>query len=215
MIGISIFADTLGSIAVHRVSTSWPWYVVRGAGFVAAGLLILLMLSGIGQVTGLTYRFFEPIKAWAIHKALAYGLLFSILVHVSFLLIDKYIPFSLTQVLVPFASTYNNKSTVFGLHLGVLGVAAGIIAAYFIVMIVASSLKWIDTKKRVWRNLHFFSYAGALLVLIHAALVGSDLRYGAFRNLWFLIGGLVGLAVLSRVWRARTLLRRESSAPKP
>ena len=40
------------SIASHRVVTSWPWYIVRGAGFVAAGLIVLLMLSGIGQGLG-------------------------------------------------------------------------------------------------------------------------------------------------------------------
>ena len=48
-------------VVVQRVSASWPWYIIRGAGFVAAGLLILLMLSGIGQVTGITYRFIEPV----------------------------------------------------------------------------------------------------------------------------------------------------------
>jgi len=46
------------------------------------GLLILLMLSGIGQVTGLTYKIVEPVKAWVIHKALALALCGAIVVHV-------------------------------------------------------------------------------------------------------------------------------------
>jgi predicted ferric reductase len=165
------------------------------------------MLSGIGQVTGLTYRFFEPVKAWAIHKALAYALLFSIFVHIVFLLIDKYLPFSLLQVLVPFASTYNNKTSLLGMPLGWFGVAAGILAMYGIVLIVASSLKWIDTRKRAWRGIHYVSYAAMLLVFIHSLSVGTDVRYGSFRAIWLLVALVLVAAVVTRLWRARTLKR--------
>jgi hypothetical protein len=74
MIHIAYLAVSSIHIATHRVASSWPWYIIRAAGFTAAGLIILLMLSGIGQVTGFTYRFIAPIKAWAIHKALALAL---------------------------------------------------------------------------------------------------------------------------------------------
>ena len=157
----------VAQVAVHRVAASWPWYVVRGAGFVAAGLLILLMLSGIGQVTGLTYRFIEPVKAWAVHKALALALVGTIIVHVGFLLIDKYLPFSLVQVLVPFASHYNNKTSWLGLPLAILGVTMGILAMYAVVIVVATSLGWIDSKKRLWRRTHYLSYAIITLVFLH------------------------------------------------
>jgi predicted ferric reductase len=195
------------SIASHRVVTSWPWYIVRGAGFVAAGLIVLLMLSGIGQVTGLTYRFFEPVKAWAIHKALAYALLAAIAIHVIFLLIDKFLPFSLLQVLVPFVSTYNNKTTLFGLSLGIFGVAFGILAMYGVIIVVASSLKWIDTRKKLWRRTHYVSYAVAGLVFLHALIVGTDVRYGIFRLGWLFLGFIVVAAIITRIWRAKTLVK--------
>jgi sulfoxide reductase heme-binding subunit YedZ len=209
MIGIeALLADTsVGGTAFHRVVTSWPWYVIRAAGFVAAGLLVLLMLSGIGQVTGLTYRFFEPVKAWAIHKALAYALVFSIAVHVVFLLIDKFLPFSVIQVLVPFASTYNNKTSLFGLSLGFLGVAAGILAMYGVIVIVFSSLGWIDTRKRTWRKLHYISYVVAVLVFLHALLTGTDVRNGIFRAAWLALGAIVAVGIVIRLWRARTLIQ--------
>lgn len=209
MNSLALLADnSVVGIAANRVVSSWPWYVVRAAGFVAAGLLVLLMLSGIGQVTGLTYRFFEPIKAWAIHKAFAYALVFSIAVHVIFLLIDKFVPFSLIQVLVPFTSTYNNKTTLLGFSLGFLGVAVGIIAMYGVVILVLTSLKWIDTKKRLWRNTHYISYGVAFLVFLHALLTGTDIRYGKFRDAWLLLGAIVVMGVIMRLWRSRTLLKR-------
>lgn len=202
------FAASTVQIATNRVEASWPWYAIRAAGFTAAGLLILLMISGIGQVTGLTYRFLEPVKAWAVHKALAFALLGAIFLHVAFLIIDKYLPFSFAQVLVPFVSHYNNGTTLAGIALGSVAVALGIFAAYGVIIIVLSSLKWIDTKKHTWRWLHYLSYVVMLFVFLHALYTGSDLKYGTFRAFWILLGLIVVLAVVSRLDRAGTLKRK-------
>lgn len=195
-------------LATQRVGASWPWYVIRGAGFVAAGLLILLMLSGIGQVTGIIYRIVDPIKAWAIHKALAYALCASIAIHAGFLLIDKYVRFSLTQILVPFASHYNNGTKLGGIPLGALAVTLGITAMYGVAIVVASSLGWIDTKKKAWRKLHYISYAVFLLVFLHALYIGSDLKYGTFREAWIAAGFIVVLGIVARLWRAGTVKKQ-------
>jgi predicted ferric reductase len=207
MIEIVAAASTV-TVVSHRVSESWPWYVIRGAGFVAAGLIILLMLSGIGQVTGLSYRYIEPIKAWAIHKALAYALCVSIVIHVGFLLIDKFVPFSLVQILVPFASHYNNGTKFAGISFGSIAVTLGVLAMYGVAIIVASSLGWIDTKKKAWRKLHYISYLVALFVFIHAVSAGSDLKYGTFREVWICTGMVVVLAIILRLWRAGTVKKK-------
>jgi predicted ferric reductase len=199
------FGSSEVQLATSRVAASWTWYVIRAAGFVAAGLLILLMLSGIGQVTGLTYKLIAPIKAWAIHKALAFALCAAIVVHVGFLLVDHFMPFSLVQVLVPFVSHYSNGTRLFGIGLSSIAVALGILAAYGVAVIVLSSLGWIDTKQGIWRKLHYISYFVMIAVFIHALGVGSDLKYGLFRSAWIFIAGILVIAVLSRLWRARTL----------
>lgn len=195
----------IAGTATARVATSWPWYVIRAAGFVAAGLLILLMLSGIGQVTGLTYKIVEPVKAWAIHKALALALCGAIVVHVGFLLIDHYLPFTFAQAFIPFVSHYSNHTTLLGVGLSSIAVALGILAAYCVVIIVASSIGWIDSKKDMKRRLHYLSYFVIIAVFIHALGVGSDLKYGAFRSVWLFVGGILALGVASRLRRAGTL----------
>lgn len=199
----------LATLAADRFVASWPWYIVRAAGFVAAGLLFLLMFSGIGQVTGFTYRFIEPIKAWALHKALAFALAASIAVHVLFLLIDKYLPFTIQQILVPFASDYSNKVPLFGLALGGAAVALGVLAMYGVALIILSSLGWIDTKKGVWRILHYLGYVVMLFVFLHALAAGSDLKYGTFRAAWIAVGLVLVIAVISRLWRAGTLRKQK------
>jgi hypothetical protein len=114
-------ADNL-QLAINRATHTWKWYVVRASGFLSAGLLFLLMLSGIGQVTGLTYQYIEPLKAWAIHKAMAITLCISIVIHAFFILIDTFVHFSLKQILLPFQSSYTTGAKVFGISIGSWGV---------------------------------------------------------------------------------------------
>jgi methionine sulfoxide reductase heme-binding subunit len=206
---MSLVALSEASLAASRVGSVWEWYIIRAAGFTAAGLLILLMLSGIGQVTGLTYRFLEPIKAWAVHKAMALALCAAILVHIIFLILDHYISFSIPQVLIPFLSQYSNHSSLFGISLATVGVASGILAAYGVAVIVLSSLYWMDSKPKTWHWLHYLSYFVILAVFIHALGTGSDLRYGLFRTAWILVFVVVLIAILSRLWRTGTLRKRE------
>lgn len=193
------------SVISHRLSESGLYYVVRGAGFTAAGLLILLMFSGIGQVTGMTYRYFEPVKAWMMHKALALSLCAAISLHIVSLLFDRHFDFSLTQVLVPLTNTYNNGTSVIGLFTDTSAVSVGILAMYFVAIIVASSLGWIDKHKRLWHWLHYLSYATISLVGLHALGTGTDLREGSYRVLWILSMAVVAAAIVTRIIRAGTL----------
>ena len=117
------------SIALDRIATTWPWYIVRGAGFVAAFLIFLLMLSGIGLVTGHIYRLFEPIKAWAVHRALGIALCVSVAVHMIFLLIDHSLPFTFPQLFIPFIASYKT-----------FWVGLGVLSMYLVALVVASSL---------------------------------------------------------------------------
>jgi sulfoxide reductase heme-binding subunit YedZ len=209
-----IFPDVIMAsdvtVASQRVGALWTWYIIRAAGFTAAGLIVLLMLSGIGQVTGLTFRFIEPIKAWIVHKTLAYALLIAITIHIGFLLIDHYIHFSVAQLFIPFLSTYNNKTQLPGLPLGKFAVSFGVLALYGVIIVVLSSLYWIDSKKRRWKLLHYISYVVALLVFLHALYAGSDIRYGLFRTAWIGLGVIVTIGVIMRLARVGSLKRKKS-----
>lgn len=189
----------------QRISQNWPWYIIRGSGFAGVGLLIIIMLSGIGMVTGLTYRFLEPVKAWAVHKALSIALLVVIALHIGFLLVDHFQRFSLLQLFVPFLNRYTNQTSLLGIPFGPLAIALGIFAMYGCVAIVVSSLGWIDSKRTAWRYIHYLSYLVMLAVFVHALYSGTDVRYGTFRAAF--IGGflLVLLGVISRLARSGTL----------
>jgi predicted ferric reductase len=204
---LSLTASGEIGAAASRVGNNWTWYIIRGAGLASAGLMILLMISGIAQVTGLMYRLVEPIKAWLIHKTLGISLLVTVAVHIFFLLFDHFMPFNLAQILIPFVSHYSNGSTILSVGLGGIAVALGILAMYGIVVIVASSLGWIDSHKGLWQKLHYVSYFVLFAVLIHALGTGSDLKYGTFRAGWLALSVVLAGLLGYRLWRAGSLRR--------
>lgn len=183
-----------------RAQSSWPWYITRASGFVAAISLVVLMLSGVGFITGRTFRFLEPLTAWATHKAVAYVFGVSVLVHGVALLFDKYVPFTIAQVLVPFLSHYK-EVTFMGHNIGSLYVALGVIATYLILAIILTSILWIDKKPHAWKSIHFLAYLTMIFVFFHALYVGTDLMSGVFRILWIILGLGVAIAIVSRLRR--------------
>ncbi len=195
--------QSLTDIILAKVESSWPWYVVRASGLVAGVSLVILMLSGIGAVTGHTFRFLEPLTAWATHRALGIVLAVSTAIHVVTLLFDQFVPFNVTQLLVPWASQYK-PLIVFGINLGSVFVALGILAFYVALAVVVSSLFWIDKKQKIWKFLHIASYFVIAAVFFHALFLGTDTSGGLGRLAWVAGGGLVLLAILVRLRRVGT-----------
>ncbi len=191
---------TVSKRLATRAKLSWPWYITRAAGFVAAGSLALLMLSGVGFITGTSFKFLEPLTAWATHKAIAYVFAISGTIHVVALLFDKYVPFTIAQVLVPFLSHYREIS-IAGHHLGSLYVALGVFSMYFVLAIILTSILWVDKKPHTWKMFHFLAYLTMIFVFFHALYLGTDLMHGIFRILWIIIGVAIAIAIIYRLRR--------------
>jgi hypothetical protein len=196
-------ATSLPQSAGQKLKKSWPWYVTRGSGLVAATALILLLLSGIGFITGTTFRFLEPLSAWLTHRALGIAFAISVAIHVLVLLFDKHQRFSIIDILIPFVSDF--KPVEFGgIKLGSLYLALGILALYGTIAVVATSLLWIDKKPFIWRLVHYLSYGIMTAVYVHALYLGTDIKNGVFRILWYGLGILLVVALAFRAWRIGT-----------
>ncbi len=199
----TIEGPTVSDKVIEQAKHSWPWYVARGSGFIAAITLVLLMLSGIGQITGQTYRFLEPLAAWASHRALGILFLVSIILHMFVFLFDKFIAFSILDILIPWFSDFK-PVTMFGINLGSFYLALGIVAFYLSLLIVVTSLLIINKKPKSWKLLHLLSYLLMLFVFFHALLIGTDLAQGWIKGVWIVLGNLLSFAVIVRTWRAYT-----------
>lgn len=195
----SIFAVSLTS----RLAESWAWYVCRGSGILAAILLFVLIASGIGLLTGFTYRIFEPLKAWSVHRALGIALAVSIIIHVVVLLFDTYTTFSIVDLLVPFASKFS-PVTILGIQLGSFYLALGIIALYITLAIVLTSIFWIQKKSHFWHLIHFLSYLVMIFVFVHALFIGTDMKNVIGKVLWWTGAAILFFLVIKRISRAGT-----------
>ena len=196
----SVQGQSVTQRLANRARSSWPWYITRAAGLLAAFTLVLLILSGVGLITGYTFRFFEPLTAWAVHRAIGITFGVSVLVHIGALLFDKFVPFSILQALVPFLSPYR-PLTIAGYHLGSLYVALGILAFYGLALIIITSLFIMDRRPRLWKAVHILSYLVVAMVFVHALFIGTDLAHGSFRAAWLIFGGLLLVAILMRLRR--------------
>lgn len=200
----TIPGETVAEKITKRTKTSWPWYLSRASGLVAAVSLVILMLSGIGQVTGVTFKFLEPLTAWATHRALGIAFSVSIFLHIFSLLFDHFININILHLFIPWLSDYK-PVTIFGLKLGSLYIALGVLALYGSIIVVLSSLLWVDKKPYIWKLIHLLSYAVMLMVFVHALYLGTDLMHGWLRWLWISVGLGVVIAIIHRLKRAKTL----------
>ena len=184
--------------SLEIITHSWPWYLTRSAGLISLSLLILVVLMGIGQVTGYTYRILEPIKAWRLHKTISLALIGTLFLHLFSLLFDRYQPFSLIELFLPLASTYR-PLTIGGISLGSVFISLGIIGFYACLAIIISSL-WFMKSKRAWKLIHFLAYLLLPCVLIHSAYIGTDMASPWIKYpVWVAVIALI-LGTISRGW---------------
>ena len=152
------------------------WYLSRATAFVSLSLLWLSMALGLG-ITNKMARIWPGAPAtFAIHEYVSLlGLAFA-LFHALVILGDKYINFTLTQLLVPF-STLEYKP--FWVGLGQLGFYLwALVALSFYIRPVIG--------QKFWRAIHYLSFGMYVLGLFHGIFSGSDSSLGwAQQYYWF------------------------------
>lgn len=160
------------------------WYVSRASAIVAWVLLTATVLWGVLLSTRVLRAADNPAWLKDLHRYLSGIAILMTLMHVGSLLLDPFLRdhsgFTIAAALVPFASEFKP-----------LPVALGIVALYLLAAIALSSLAISRLPRRVWKGLHYLSYAVVVLVTFHAALAGSD------RGAWWYIVVSTALIVVT------------------
>ncbi len=162
-------------------TTNIPWYISRAAGLSAYVLLWLNIALGLvirdGASTGTLPRW----RLYDLHQFTAPLGLGLLALHVSSLLWDSYVGFSLPQLVVPMLSAYRP-----------IQVTLGILAMYLLLVITLSSYLEHRIGHRTWRILHYLSVPAYILSLYHAVLSGTDSR-----NPWAVALYLISFVILA------------------
>jgi methionine sulfoxide reductase heme-binding subunit len=180
-------------------STTITWYAARAGGLVAFCLLTASVVLGLTMSGHARLRRWPRFALEDVHRFV--GLLTGVFVgvHGLALLLDTYLPFSLTDLLVPGTAPYRPLATGLGV------VAAELLAALAVTNRYRKRLSY-----AFWRRAHYLGFAVWALALVHGVAAGSDANTVWGGSLFVACGATVaGLTV----WRA--LKPRAKARPVP
>lgn len=174
------------------------WYLTRAAGIVAFILLWLSVLGGLLQSTGLLTRVMRPATATDLHNSISIWAIYTTTFHMIVLLWDHESPFTLTQLLVPFAGSYRPML-----------MALGMAGAYLTLLATISSYFRTNLGPTLWRKLHLLSLVGFLAALVHGLAAGTDTHdlLGLYASSGISVLGLT-------LYRAYLGVRRHATSPR-
>ena len=145
------------------MNTHLWWYVARASGIVGWALVTASVVYGLWVSLRLTRK--HPRPAWVLdlHRFLGGLSVVFVGVHLAGLVADSYAHFGLSELLVPFASTW--KPTA---------VAWGIVGVYLLVAVEATSLLMRRLPRKIWHAIHLSSYGIFVVSTIHMFTAGTD-----------------------------------------
>jgi predicted ferric reductase len=162
------------------------WYLTRASALVSYALLWWSMALGLAITNRMARAWPGGPTVCDLHEhASLLGLGFA-LVHALSLLGDQYIGYSLGQILVPFSNTAYRP----------LWVGIGQISMYLMVAVTLSFYVRQQIGTRMWRLIHYLSFAGFGLALAHGIWSGTDSAAGWATWMYTASGlSLVGLTI--------------------
>jgi sulfoxide reductase heme-binding subunit YedZ len=172
---------------MHVTSSPALWYAARASGVAAYVVLSIVVCLGLTLGGKAQSRRWPRFSVEDVHRfgGLLVGSLIG--VHVLTIAADSFLPFSLTQLLVPFTSSYRPLWTGLGIAAAELLLALAITNHY---------------RKRLpysfWRKAHYLNFVVWSLASVHGLMSGTD-RGAAW--LAILYGVSVASVLMLLVWR--------------
>jgi methionine sulfoxide reductase heme-binding subunit len=166
------------------------WYLMRGSGLVALLLFTLTVTLGVVGVTRLQSPRWPRLVTGELHRNVALLATCFLALHVGTALVDSWVGLGWIGALVPFHSKYRP-----------LWLGFGVLSFDLFLAILASSLLRRRVGARVWRLIHWGTWAMWPLALIHALGSGTDSTHGWGFAICVICIATVGSAL---IWRVRT-----------
>lgn len=190
-------AGAVNSLFAVDSVQAW-WYVTRAAGLTSYILLWLSMVWGMAISTRILSPAVEGTYTYDFHEFLSLLGLGFVLLHVIVLLLDRFLPFSIWQVLVPFVDSYRP-----------LWVGLGVIGFYIFLLVTVTFYMRQAIGSKAFRSIHTLSLIGYLGATLHGFFAGTDSALPMTRIIY--VGTFLGVVFLTAYW----LVARALSGPAP
>jgi predicted ferric reductase len=184
----SVFLAT-GSGAWVRQNLSWLfaadtvqvwWYVTRAAGIIAYLLLWLSTAWGLAVPAKMLDGLLERWATFDFHQFISLLAIGFLGLHIGVLALDRYLPYSGLQILVPFLSPYRP-----------LWVGIGVISFYLILLVTITYYVRTRIGMRAFRAIHLLSFLAYLGATLHGLYSGTDSPLVAMQLLYEVTGLVV------------------------
>ena len=139
------------------------WYAAWAGGILAYLLLTASVALGLLMSGKVRLKRWPRFALEDVHRFIGILAGLFVAIHGGALLVDSFVPFSLTQVFVPGTSSYRP-----------LAVGSGVVAAELLAALAISNHYRRRIPHGVWRRLHMLNFAVWALALIHGLTAGTD-----------------------------------------
>ena len=184
------------------------WYLARAAGFTA--LIAATASVALGAMSSSTrardpQRLDRRILRQLAHRSAAVVTLAMLALHVSLLVLDRYIDLTLSGALLPLTAGYRP-----------IALAFGTLATYGLLLVAATGaargrLAGSDEAARTWRTVHLSAYVVWALAIGHGILAGTDTGLSWS---WALYGGCAATVLVAGTIRLGAVVVHHA-APLP
>jgi DMSO/TMAO reductase YedYZ heme-binding membrane subunit len=144
-----------------------PWYTTRISALLSYLALSASTIYGLLLSTKLLDRVAHRPVSFTLHQDLAGIGIALALVHAAVLMIDRSVPYTPFEVVIPFAGPY--RPLWVGIGQLTMGLALVVMLSFYV-------RKRLGT--RAWRSIHYLSFAAFVGATVHGLMAGSDTSAG-------------------------------------
>ena len=178
---------------------SLPWYVTRTSAVLAYLALTGSVTYGLMLSTGITDRVAHRAVSITLHRDLAGIGLALALIHAAVLMLDRSVPYTPAEVVVPFVGPYRP-----------LWVAFGQLALAGSIVITVSTYIRGRIGHRAWRAIHKIAFLAWAAATVHASMSGTDSGVTLLALMYVAAAALVTGLTTTRVVLALFMRRADS-----
>jgi sulfoxide reductase heme-binding subunit YedZ len=149
------------------MTATWIWYLNRATGIVALVLMTLTLVLGVLVQRQRRLPGLPRFGVVTLHRNVSLLSALLLGVHIVSAVVDSYVSIDWLAVLLPFTSGWQP-----------FAVGLGTLAVDLLVLIIATSLLRGRIPVRLWRGIHWTSYALWPLAFVHGLTAGTDLGSG-------------------------------------
>ena len=192
-------AHTLASLFATDSVQAW-WFITRASGLTGYFLLWLSMAWGLALATRMLHPVLENTYTYDFHEFLSLLGLGFIFLHVIVLLFDKFLPFNIFQILIPFIASYRP-----------LWVGLGVIGMYLFLLVTLTFYFRQRIGSETFRAIHVLSLLGYLGATLHGLFAGTDSGLPVTRLLYG--GSFIVILFLTVYWFVMKRLNQPRPVP--